>query len=156
MASYVVMKPPAAKRDEQVRLVRDSFSFLAFVVPPLWFAWHRLWVEALVALALLMAAGALGEVAGFATAAAVLAFLVSLYAGFEARAFEMACLERRGWHTAGVVQAGNWRDAELRWFQDVAGKPGETAPPPLPPRAAALRPPASVEGLGLIDYPGAR
>ncbi|MFP1630558.1 DUF2628 domain-containing protein [Zhengella sp. ZM62] len=157
MATYVVMTPPAAGRDEQARLVRDGFSFPAFIVPPLWFAWYRLWVEALVSLALLMGAGALGEVAGYAAAAVVLSFLVSLYAGLEASGLLVASLERRGWRAAGVVEAAGWRDAEQRWFRgETPDRMSPAAPPPLPLRAAHGRPSASAEGLGLIDYPGAR
>ena len=32
-------------------LVRDGFSFLAFLLPPLWLLWHRLWIEAALAFA---------------------------------------------------------------------------------------------------------
>ncbi|MAW89428.1 MAG: hypothetical protein CMJ42_23145 [Phyllobacteriaceae bacterium] len=157
MATYVVMIPPEAGREDKARLVRDGFSFLAFIVPPIWFAWHRLWVEALVSLALIMGAGALGEVAGYGAAAVILSFLVSLYAGLEARALHVASLERRGWRVSGVVEAAGWGDAELRWFRGgAAERTRPVAPPPLPLRAAHGRPSASAEGLGLIDYPGAR
>lgn len=47
MASYVVMEPPAATDEEAVdELIRDGFSFPAFVISPLWLLWHRLWIEA--------------------------------------------------------------------------------------------------------------
>ena len=41
--------------------IRDGFSFLAFLLPPLWLLWHRLWIEAALALAaLVLAAGLTG------------------------------------------------------------------------------------------------
>ena len=90
MASFVVMEPPADRGGEQARFIRDSFAFFAFLAPPVWFAWHRLWVEAAVALALVMGIGALGDVAGFGGAAAAVTFLVMLFAGFEARGLRIA------------------------------------------------------------------
>ena len=157
MASFVVMEPPADRGGEQARFIRDSFAFFAFLAPPVWFAWHRLWVEAAVALALVMGIGALGDVAGFGGAAAAVTFLVMLFAGFEARGLRIAGMERRGWRSAGVVEAASWCDAELRWFHGTASTAqAGNMPPPLPPRPASRRAAASPEGLGLIDYPGAR
>ena len=55
MASYVVMEPPGASRNDAAAgavLVRDGFSFLAFLLPPLWLLWHRLWIEAALVFAL--------------------------------------------------------------------------------------------------------
>ena len=48
MASYVVMEPPEGG-PEQAILVRDGFALLAFIMPFLWFLWHRMWLEALAA-----------------------------------------------------------------------------------------------------------
>lgn len=104
-----------------------------------------------------MGIGALGDVAGFGGAAAAVTFLVMLFAGFEARGLRIAGMERRGWRSAGVVEAASWRDAELRWFHGTASTAqAGNMPPPLPPRPASRRAAASPEGLGLIDYPGAR
>ncbi|PHP68629.1 hypothetical protein CSC94_01090 [Zhengella mangrovi] len=157
MASFVVMEPPAGDARRETRFIRDGFAVLAFIVPPLWFAWHRLWVEAIVSLALLVAAGALVELQGFAMASSLLSLLVSLYAGLEANGLRIAGLSRRGWREAGVVEAASPAEAELRWYHDPsASLPRETAPPPLPRRHPAIRSAAPAEGLGLIDYPGAR
>ena len=51
----------AARRGRQRRrrravFVRDGFSWLAFLLPPLWLLWHRLWLEA--ALVVVAVAGA--------------------------------------------------------------------------------------------------
>ena len=48
MAIYVVMEPPAARPNEAsdgAVFMRDGFSLLALLVPPLWLLWHRLWIE---------------------------------------------------------------------------------------------------------------
>ena len=46
MASWIVMQPPDRTRDADLAFVRDGFSVFAFLVPPLWLLWHRLWIEA--------------------------------------------------------------------------------------------------------------
>ena len=57
MASWIVMQPPAARArgGADATFVRDGFSLLAFLVPPLWLLWHRLWIEAVLAFAVLRA-----------------------------------------------------------------------------------------------------
>ena len=82
MAIYVVMEPPAANATdaaERAVLVRDGFAFLAFLLPPLWLLWHRLWIEAALAFAAGVGLTALGETAGLGFAGAALSLLVSIY-----------------------------------------------------------------------------
>ncbi len=90
MASFVVMEAPEG-RDEAV-YVRDGFHVLAFLLPPIWLAWHRLWIEALLAFAVMAVLGSLGGVSGFGDAAPLLSLLVSLYVGLEAPAIWIAAL----------------------------------------------------------------
>ncbi|TIW44359.1 MAG: DUF2628 domain-containing protein, partial [Mesorhizobium sp.] len=49
MAVYVVMEPPGLGEKPDVTFVRDGFSWLGFLVSPLWLLWHRLWIEAALA-----------------------------------------------------------------------------------------------------------
>lgn len=156
MASFVVMEAPA-DRDAAV-YVRDGFHLWAFLFPPVWLAWHRLWIEALVALAVMAALGTLGGVAGFGDAAPALSLLVSLYVGLEAPALQIAALRRRGWRDAGVVDAYNRDDAETKHlFGTTLGEDGSQEEvvnqPELPfaPRATPSGP-----ALGLFSYPGSR
>ena len=58
MASYVFLTPPGrAPGDEKTVVLRDGFSFLAYLFPPVWFLLHRLWFEALLSVLLLVLAG---------------------------------------------------------------------------------------------------
>ena len=41
MASFVVMEPAGGITGD-ARLVKDGFSLLGFLVPPLWLLWHGL------------------------------------------------------------------------------------------------------------------
>lgn len=159
MASFVVMEAPDG-RDNAV-YVRDGFHFLAFFIPPLWLAWHRLWIEALVALAVMLVLGALGSVAGLSEATPILSLLVSLYVGLEAPALRIAALRRRGWHEWGVVDAYNRDDAETKHlFTDETAAPaaGPVQWAPSMPSSEPLtpRPAPSGPALGLFSYPGAR
>ena len=159
MAIYVVMEPPAATEAEAIEravLVRDGFAVLAFLVPPLWLFWHRLWIEALLALAASIALATLGEQAGLGFLGAGLSLLVSLYVGLEGQALRIAKLRRNGWSEWGVLEAGNAAEAEIR-YSAADGEDEVAAPAPLPPP-----PPASMVGrsvpagpaLGLFGYPG--
>ena len=93
-------------------LIRDGFSFLAFLVPPLWLLWHRLWIEALLAFAALVIAAVIGRATGVAVAATLISLLVSILVGLEGNGLRITAFMRRGWSNWGVVEAGNLYDAE--------------------------------------------
>lgn len=159
MAIYVVMEPSAGSgndaRDGAV-FVRDGFSFLAFLVPPLWLLWHRLWIEAALVIAVSVGLTALGEVAGFGLAGAGLSLLVSIYVGLEGAALRSAALSRRGWSEWGVVEANDLGEAEIRYLT-AAGAAGDVVAPATPAATLAPRTMASAPSgpaLGLFHYPG--
>src|SRR6187549_2395244 len=116
MAIYVVMEPPAANAAEAAEravLVRDGFAFLAFLAPPIWLAWHRLWIAAALAVAVSVGLTALGETAGLGLSSTPLSLLVSIYVGLEGPALRINALRRRGWREWGVVDASNLSEAEI-------------------------------------------
>ena len=162
MASYVVMEPPARTRQggtgqgggERAALVRDGFHFLAFLLPAVWLLFNRLWIEALLVIAVSMALSGLGSMAGFGGAAPALALLVSLYVGFEGSALRLAALRRRGWREWGVVEADSAADAEIRYLAEaLTGEDELLAPTPVAAGPAAPRG-APQPALGLFSYPG--
>lgn len=159
MASYVYLTPPgAAPQDERTLVLRDGFSILTFLVPPVWFAFHRLWFEAGLSLALLVLAGLLsgssiGEAAGPA-----LSLAVSLFCGLEGRALRIAALERQGFTLDSVVEAANRDEADEIYF---SGAPLQTRTPvnsvsigqmPVAPHMNKRSRPV----LGLFDLKGGR
>lgn len=160
MASYVVMEPAASdSRDIAARAVavRDGFAFLAFLVPFLWFLWHRMWLEAAAALAVAFALAALGALPGTGILVPALSLLVSLFFGLEAQALRIACLARRGWHMWGVVEADNRDDAETRYLAEtVMDTPAPAPAAPMKRSSADVRPRSAGPALGLLGYPGAR
>jgi hypothetical protein len=156
MASYVAMQPPGSS-DIRIRtvFVRDGFSWIAFLFPPVWLLWHRLFVETLLYLAAAVVLATLVEVLDLQPLSAAITLLLSLYVGLEGPALRMGSLSRRGWRQAGVVDAASRDDAEVRFF----GGPGALAaaePLPRPVTSPVLRPSRPGPALGLFDYPGKR
>lgn len=91
-------------------VLRDGFSIWPFLFGPFWFLAQRLWVEALVMLALLVAAALLLP----DPASSVVLFALHLLAGFEGRDRLRARLERKGLAPLGVVAAP---DQDIAWFR---------------------------------------
>ena len=131
MVVFNVYEPPTVARDRLDRaaelvFVRDGFSWLAAIVPALWFLVKSLWLELLVFLGLaaaitwsVEAAGAFGELSG------MVLIIIQIVLGFEAGALQGAVLERRGWRLVGTVTGHNQDDCERRFFE--TWQPGEPA-----------------------------
>ena len=156
MASYVVMEPPSGtgRGGERAVLVRDGFRFLAFVLPAAWMLFNRLWIEALLVIAVTMTLSVFGAAAGLGKAAPALSLIVSLYAGLEASALKLAALRRRGWREWGVVEADSAADAEIRYLAEaLMDEDEEPAPAPVAAGPAMPRG-ATGPALGLFAYPG--
>jgi hypothetical protein len=156
MAAYVVMEPPG--RSEKVNataFVRDGFAWLGLLVPPLWLAWHRLWIEATLAFVVMAVLSMLGEKLGLGLGTSLLSLLVSLYVGLEGQGLRIAALRRRGWHEWGVVEAGWIDDADARYALEADALSDQAAPAPrIVPAAALARPAQPGMALGLNHIPG--
>ena len=140
MASYVVMEQRDRAGVVDVAFVRDGFSWLAFLLPPLWLLWHRLWGEALLAFLLLAVLSALGE-GGRPLAGSLLTAAVSLCVGLEGQNLRVQALRRRGWGEWGVVEAAGLPDAETRYAAEaVDEEPAAPDAPRIVPGPAAGRP----------------
>lgn len=158
MAAYVVMERPEGGRQSAV-FVRDRFTFVGFLLPFVWLLWHRLWIDAALALgAVLLLAAAESSSTMFVVAGPLLSILVSIYVGLEGAALRVAALRRRGFVERGVVEADSLQDAEIRYFAGADASPAETSADAvvIAPAANASRPPVAGPALGLLSYPGAR
>ncbi|WP_027053812.1 DUF2628 domain-containing protein [Mesorhizobium erdmanii] len=156
MAAYVVMEPPGrGEKADRSAFIRDGFTWLGFLVPPLWFAWNRLWIEAALAFVVMGALSMAAENLGLGLAGSLLSLLVSLYVGLEGQGLRIAALRRRGWHEWGVVQAGWLDDADTRYALEVEAHAEEPTPAPrMVPDAALARPAQPGMALGLTHVPG--
>ncbi|RVB64502.1 DUF2628 domain-containing protein [Mesorhizobium sp. M7A.F.Ca.CA.004.06.1.1] len=156
MATYVVMEPPGrSEKADATAFVRDGFTWLGLLVPPLWFAWHRLWIEAALAFVVMGLLSMLGQKLGLGLAGSLLSLLVSLYVGLEGQGLRIAALRRRGWHEWGAVEAGWLDDADTRYALEAEALADEVVPAPrMVPDAALARPAPCPAALGLTHIPG--
>ena len=168
MSVYTVHQAPtranAASAAERFVFVRDSFSWWAFLLAPLWMLRHRMW---LVLLGYVVVSGAV-EIAlvRFGGSRAMVAFvglLISLLVGLEASTLRRFALRRRGWSNVGIVSGDKLEDAERRFFdawlrhrpsRNSAANTATASPPsgePIGvPRVAQTR-----DVIGLFPEPGA-
>jgi hypothetical protein len=158
MAIYVVMEPPGrSEKVDATAFVRDGFAWLGFLVPPLWFAWHRLWIEAALAFVIMGLLSMVGQRLGLGMASSLLSLLVSLYVGLEGQGLRVSALRRRGWHEWGVVEAGWLDDADTRYALEAEALADEPAPVQrMVPDATLARPAQPGMALGLTHIPGRR
>ena len=156
MSSYLVLEKPARGAAEADFVVlRDRFSWLAFLFPLLWALFNRLWIEALGILALTLVLGVLGETTLLASVAPFLALAFMLLFGLEASTIRAMALRRRGYADWGVVEADNSADAEIRY---LAERYGDAAEPVRAPAMTMGRPAHghTAPALGLFGYGSGR
>jgi hypothetical protein len=142
--------------------VPEGFSRAAFWLGPFWLAWHKLWLELLVWLAVffLLASREVSFVSGWAIF--LIAVLLELLLGLEANNLRRARLRRNGYRLADVAAGATLDDAERSFFRrilETGAAPSESVtetaavraqPSPLP-----LPSPSSPHGdvLGLFPLP---
>lgn len=155
LTSFTVhVPPPKAGRDEDVatEFVADSFSWAAFLVPWLWFLWHRMWLATAAYLVLLVALMSGAALAGLSsTAGMVIGTVFNLLVGLEATNLRRRKLRWLGYQQAGVVVSRNREEAERRWFtEQAAATPSLSAAPERSVAAAKPVAPASTGIIGLF------
>lgn len=157
MASWVILEPPADSTKTDPVFVRDDFRWLGFIAPPLWLAWHRLWLEAFIALAALVLINAAAASGSVAPIVSWLSPLVGLFVALEGPAMRVAALRRRGYRETAALLAADIEEAELRYAEgDDADSYGMAEVAPLPPVDATPSMPgrSHAPALGLFSYPG--
>jgi hypothetical protein len=121
-ATYTLhVAPHAAPGDsaslERAELVRDGFSWGAFLLPVIWYAWHRHWLAAVAAFLITLVVVAVLRAAGFGTGT-ILSVLVLLHLlnGLEGASVRRWLYARAGRPAMDVVQADSAEEAELKSF----------------------------------------
>jgi hypothetical protein len=159
MTTYTLHLPSGAQPGQPsgldgALLVKDGFSWGAFLFTFLWFFAHRLWLAGLavlVGLAVLSVALVLLQVHG-AMAGAVMV-LAMILVGLEAGTLRRWTYGRRGSPALDVVTAETLDEAEAkafaRWLQrsDPAPSPPVPSPAPVPSFPQAGRRPETVIGM---------
>lgn len=168
MSVYTVHQAPAraaASTAEGFVFVRDSFSWWAFLLAPLWMLRHRMW---LVLVGYLVLSGAieaaLVRFGASRTAIALVGLLISLLVGLEASTLRRLALRRRGWSNVAIISGKDLEDAERRffdaWLSEASSPKNRTnAAPASPPSGAPVGAPLVSQApsvIGLFPEPGAR
>ena len=172
MPVYTVHAPILAGADvratDRFTFVRDGFHFWAFVLGPIWLAWHRLWLALIGWIVVIAAIDFAMTALGLGTMAALSAnLLLALLLGFEAASLQRWTLSRRNWRQLDIVVADDEESAERRFFdrwtasQRVINDQSAIdrgAPPPTRnvPGQSFSRPPPLPQGgiIGLFPEPG--
>lgn len=121
MATFLFLIPPGAKsQDEHARIIRDRFSWIAFLFPYIWLLWQRAWLAA----ALVFAAAALGSAIidhpVFGLAGLGLCLAINLLVALEGPTLIVADLRRRGWTVDAIISAPDRETAEEIYYMDIA------------------------------------
>jgi hypothetical protein len=157
VVTYTVHEPPDPSSDRvdrgvELEFIKDGFSWLTAICPPLGFVAHGLW---LFALAYFVGAAALGWALAalkLGPQATGLVFLaVNIFLGFEISTLKRWMLEQTGWQALGVVTGKSIAECERRFFESwlpaqpiiAAGTTGDSAAvgtTPVPRRGSRLWP----------------
>jgi hypothetical protein len=134
MAVFTVHLPPAgAAAPENIRFVREGFSYAAFFFGPVWLLWKRAWISAIAWTLLLAAIGGAGSLLKINKSAMTFAGLASaLVLGFESDRVIAWSLRRRGYEEKDVVIADNEDEAEEVYFSRM-----RASPPTIPAESGA-------------------
>lgn len=129
-------------------LVRDGFSWGAFVFTALWFFAHRLWLAGLAVLVgLALVQAGLQALGAHPTAVVLTQLLLSLLVGLEASSLRRWTLHRRGRPAVDAVMARGVEEAETKAFRRWL----ERRPPRLSaPVSGALVTPTGLDRSGVI------
>ncbi len=138
MTTYTLHLPRDARPGDpsaldESELVKDAFSWGAFVFTFLWFFVHRLWLAGLAVLLLVLAFGGLMAVLDVHPLAGSIAqLLLQSLIGLEANSLRRWTLSRRGRPAADAVTAADQDEAEAKAFARWL----DAKPAPLPRPAA--------------------
>jgi hypothetical protein len=163
MTLYTVLAPRPVEgesRPDPIRLVfvKEGFCWPALFIPLLWLIFRRLWIVLALTVAVAIGIIVLGQRTTPAVAVALF-FLGRIWFAIEANGLRRWSYLVHGWRLIDVIEARNYREAEIRYFHGFEERMPEMPPPPPPvvPEKPPLRLPSIEEGdvVGLFPSPGA-
>jgi Protein of unknown function (DUF2628) len=118
------------KGADRTIMVKEGFSWPAFLIALPWLLWHRMWIVLVLYLALVLGLGALSEFGQLPDqVTTVVSFVIALILGFEGNGLLRWTLRRRGYEEIGEVAAETPAAAEMRFFESEPRRPPEGALP---------------------------
>ncbi len=151
MATFLVLTPPGTKsNDENARIIRDRFSWIALFLPVLWLLWHRAWLAAALAFAVQSLGSAISDHPVFGLAGLGICLATNLLVALEGPSMVVASLERRGWAIDAVITADDRATAEEIYYMETAGETVVRENVPLPASETSQRRHAPM--LGLVGF----
>ncbi|MEX2450854.1 MAG: DUF2628 domain-containing protein [Rhodospirillales bacterium] len=103
--------------DRNLVLVKEGFSWPAFLFSGLWALWNRMWLWGAVLIAANIAVGfGLKALGGDPTVHGLITFGVALIIGFIGNDLRRRSLSYKGYREFGVVAGGDMIEAERRFF----------------------------------------
>lgn len=130
MTTYTAYLLPADGMDypqEGFRLVPDTKAPLALFFPPFWLIWHKLWLP-LMAYFVVVVAIIILAFLNPSIAVSYLSILPGFYLLLEGYQLVRANLENKGWIYAGVIEAENLEEAEIRFLIENAEQSTKPSP----------------------------
>jgi len=157
MRIYTVHELPGAPLDGAgIVLVKEGFSFPAFLLSWLWLLFSRLWTALGLWIGLTAVTSFLAERYLGLEGAMLCSLALQLLLGFEGNDIRRWTLARKGYREIGIVAGASLEEAERRFFEKW-DRPLDVAPvaplsaPVWPQRPApALRPARAPAGAGEI------
>jgi len=159
MKIYTVHLPPAdspyASDPVRTELVREGFSWGAFLFAVPWLLINRMWLMLVVYVVAMISLGVAAETLGGPVPELAI-LLLHIYFATEANQLLRWRLARRGWRFAGVTGGGTYAEAEIRAFADgpVGHRPVQPFSDVVP--RAAVQPRATADVVGLFPEPGGK
>ena len=123
LKTFTVHEPPEPGADRvdrasELLFVKDGFSWLTALCPPLGFIASQMWLPLLAYLVFAGVAGAGLMALGFNPEFLSLLFLaVSIYLGFEHSTLQRWTLDNAGWQMLGSVTGKTLDECERRFFE---------------------------------------
>ena len=123
MATYTVHKPPQSDADRidrgvELEFVKDGFSWLTAICPPIGFIANGIW---LMAIAYFAGAALLGYLLNALKVdpgwIGIIFLMINIYLGFEVSTLKRWMLDQRGWDMIGVVNGKSIAECERRFFE---------------------------------------
>lgn len=113
----VHFKPLSLTPDREAVLVKEGFSWPAFVLTLVWALWHGMWLTGILILVLGSAVQAAGALVGLDPwSQSVLGLGFGVIVGFGANDWRRSALARRGYGMEGWVAARDSESALRRYF----------------------------------------